>query len=138
VHRFEDAQIAVELVLGCVVSDRPSGADLERARARLMDDAMSVAEELNQVLDEIGVVEMNRCHLPQMRPGVAAAGSHISLSSTPVGSQEQAARFPRCSPQKDERPGCPWPSVRPLLYLPGGLSEGIGPSYFYLWSDCSG
>ena len=39
-----------------------------------MDDAVSVPKELDQVLDQVGVVEMNRCHLPQARPGVAAAG----------------------------------------------------------------
>jgi hypothetical protein len=90
VQRLEDAQIPVELVSRCTVSDRPPGADPERTRADAIDDAIRVAKEIDQVLDQIGIVELNRCHLPQRAPELPQRVA-ISLWSDSAASQERVS-----------------------------------------------
>jgi hypothetical protein len=79
VQRLEDAQIPVEFVSRCTVTDRPPGADPERTRADAIDDAIRVAKEIDQVLDQIGIVELNRCHLPQRAPELPQRGRYLTV-----------------------------------------------------------
>ena len=78
-QRLEDAQIPVEFVSRCTVTDRPPGADPERTRADAIDDAIRVAKEIDQVLDQIGIVELNRCHLPQRAPELPQRGRYLTV-----------------------------------------------------------
>jgi Family of unknown function (DUF6326) len=78
---FERSQEAVELVEGRVVLQRPARADRDGPRVDSCHVATGVAQALHQVLDQVGVVQVNRCHSHSCTPGVAAAGSHFSLSS---------------------------------------------------------
>jgi hypothetical protein len=79
VQRLKDTQIPVELIPRRTVSNRPSGADPERTRPGSIDDAIRVAKEIDQVLDQIGIVEMNRCHLPQRAPELPQRGRYLSV-----------------------------------------------------------
>ena len=78
-QRLKDTQIPVELVPRRTVSHRPPGADHERTRTDAIDDAIRVAEEVDQVLDQIGIVEMNRCHLPQRAPELPQRGRYLTV-----------------------------------------------------------
>jgi hypothetical protein len=79
VHRFENPKVPVQLVLSRIVANRPAGTDRDGTRADAVHDAIRAAQELHQIIDQLGIVEVHRCHKPQARPGVAAAGPHISL-----------------------------------------------------------
>jgi hypothetical protein len=75
VQRLKNAQVPIELVPRRTVSNRPPGANRERTRTDAIDDAIRVAEEVDQVLDQNGIAEMNRCHLPQRAPELPQRGS---------------------------------------------------------------
>jgi hypothetical protein len=90
VQRLKDAQITIELVPRRTVTDRPPGADPERTGTDAIDDAIRVAEEVDQALDQIGIVEMNRCHLPQRAPELPQRGRYLTV----VGfRRKSSARF---------------------------------------------
>jgi hypothetical protein len=79
VHRLENPKVPVQLVLSRVVADGPAGADRDRTRADAVHDASGAPQELHQIIDQLGIVEVNRCHCRSLRPRAAAAGPHISL-----------------------------------------------------------
>jgi hypothetical protein len=81
VQRLEDPQEAVEFVEGRLVLQRPAGADRDGVPSDSGHVATGVAQALHQVLDQVGVVQVNRCHSHRCAPGVAAAGSHFSVWS---------------------------------------------------------
>jgi hypothetical protein len=80
-HGLEDAQIPVELITGRVVANRPTGLDLNRTRSDSAHGAIRGTEEVDEVLDQIGVVEMHRCHCRRPSPGVPHPALHFSVSS---------------------------------------------------------
>ena len=86
---LKDAQIPVKLVSRRTVSNRPSGADRERTRAHAIDDAIRLAEEVDQVLDQVGIVEMNRCHLPQCAPELPQRSRYLTV----VGFRSKSRAF---------------------------------------------
>jgi hypothetical protein len=88
-QRLKDAQIPVELVPRRTVSNRSSRRDPQRTRADAIDDALRVAEEVDQVLDQIGIIEMSRCRLPQCAPELPQRVA-ISLSSDSTASFKSA------------------------------------------------
>jgi hypothetical protein len=68
VHRLEDPKVPVQLVLSRIVADRPAGADRDRKPADADHDAIGAAQELHQIIDQIGIVEVNRCHCRRRAP----------------------------------------------------------------------
>jgi hypothetical protein len=76
---FENAQVPIELVPRRTVANRPPGANRERTRTDAIDEAIRVAEEDDQVLDQIGIAEMHRCHLPQRAPELPQRGRYLTV-----------------------------------------------------------
>jgi len=73
-HCFEDAQVAVQLVARRVVAYRPARADLDRARANAVDDACRAPKELDEVIDQVGMVEVNGRHCRRSGPELPQRG----------------------------------------------------------------
>jgi hypothetical protein len=74
VHRLEDPKVPVQLVLSRVVTDGPAGADRDRTRADAVHDAIGAAQELHQIIDQLGIVEVNRCHCRRRAPELPQRG----------------------------------------------------------------
>ena len=89
VRRLPDAQVAVELVSGSRVSNRPAGANLESPRGGARDDAARASQGLRQGLDEAGIADFD-FHCRKKAPGVAAA---VALYLTVV--RNSAASSPK-------------------------------------------
>jgi hypothetical protein len=89
VRRLPDTQVAVELVSGSRVSNRPAGANLESPRGRARDDAARASQGLRQGLDEAGIADLD-FHCRKKAPGVAAA---VALYLTVV--RNSAASSPK-------------------------------------------
>ena len=89
VRRLPDTQVAVELVSGSRVSNRPAGANLESPRGGARDDAARASQGLRQGLDEAGIADLD-FHCRKKAPGVAAA---VALYLTVV--RNSAASSPK-------------------------------------------
>jgi hypothetical protein len=74
VHRLEDPKVPVQLVLSRIVADGPAGADRDRTRADAVHDAIGAAQELHQIIDQLGIVEVNRCHCRRRAPELPQRG----------------------------------------------------------------
>jgi hypothetical protein len=86
VHRLENPQVPVQLVLSRIVADRPTGADRDRTRADAVHDAIGAAQELHQIIDQLGIVEVNRYHCRRRAPELPQRGriSHCGHSQRQV------------------------------------------------------
>jgi hypothetical protein len=76
---LEHPQVAIQLVASRVIANRPTGPDLDGPRANAIDDALRATQKLDEVLDQLRAVEVNRCHCRRRAPGVAAAEAHLSF-----------------------------------------------------------
>jgi hypothetical protein len=74
VHSLEHPEIPVQLVLSRIVADGPAGADRDGTRADAVHDAIGAAQELHQIIDQLGIVEMNRCHCRRRDPELPQRG----------------------------------------------------------------
>jgi hypothetical protein len=85
VHGLEDAKVAVELVLGRVVTNRPTGADRDRTRPDSIDDAIRATQELDEIIDQLRIAEVNRRHCRRCgRDAPSGRLSHSQQAPTPV------------------------------------------------------
>ena len=98
-RRLPDAQVAVELVSGSSVLNRPAAANLESPQGRAHDDAARASQGLRQGLGEAGIADFD-FHCRRKAPGVAAA---VALYLTVV--RNSSTSSPK-RPVKGERGGC--------------------------------